>query len=161
LTRRPLLSLALAGAVVVADLVSKRWASVRFADGETYLIPGILGFTLRENPGAAFGTFQNAGQVVGLLAIVVSVVVVGILLRPRPRLESLGFALILGGALGNISDRIFRGEGILDGAVIDWIILWRIPTFNLADAAVNVGVALLLVHAWRTRQRSEAQAAAA
>ena len=52
-----------------------------------------------------------------------------------------------GGALGNLSDRLFRGEGTLDGAVVDWIDWWFIPTFNIADAALNVGVALLLIAA--------------
>ena len=47
--------------------------------------------------------------------------------------------------MGNLSDRIFRGDGVLDGAVVDWIDWWFIPTFNLADAALNVGVAMLLL----------------
>jgi signal peptidase II len=54
----------------------------------------------------------------------------------------------MGGALGNLSDRIFRGAGFLDGRVVDWIQLLFIPTFNLADAAINVGVAALLMGSW-------------
>jgi signal peptidase II len=59
--------------------------------------------------------------------------------------------LIIGGALGNLVDRIFRGPGFLDGKVIDWIDLWWIPTFNVADMSITVAVGLLLIHAWQTR----------
>jgi lipoprotein signal peptidase len=48
-------------------------------------------------------------------------------------------------------DRVFRGEGFLDGKVIDWVAMWWIPTFNIADASVTIAVGLLLIHAWRTR----------
>jgi lipoprotein signal peptidase len=48
-------------------------------------------------------------------------------------------------------DRVFRGEGFLDGKVIDWISMWWIPTFNISDASVTIAVGLLLIHAWRTR----------
>ncbi len=58
--------------------------------------------------------------------------------------------MILGGALGNLSDRIFRGSGFLDGLVIDWIRLPNFPTFNLADSAITVGVVLLLLASRRS-----------
>jgi signal peptidase II len=54
----------------------------------------------------------------------------------------------MGGAFGNLADRVFRGEGWLDGKVIDWISLWFIPTFNLADASITVAVTLLVIGAW-------------
>jgi signal peptidase II len=61
------------------------------------------------------------------------------------------FSLIIGGAVGNLVDRIFRGPALLDGKVIDWINLWWIPTFNIADMSITIAVALLLVQTWRTR----------
>ena len=65
--------------------------------------------------------------------------------RSSRRVELFSLGLILGGALGNLTDRVFRGEGVLDGAVVDWIDWWFIPTFNIADASLNVGVAILLL----------------
>jgi signal peptidase II len=69
----------------------------------------------------------------------------------RPPLETVALGFVLGGAVGNLVDRFARGDGIIDGPVIDWIELWFIPTFNIADASVTIAVALLLIHAWRTR----------
>ena len=70
--------------------------------------------------------------------------------RDRPW-RPLAFGFILGGALGNLADRLFRGDGLLDGHVIDWVNLSVIPTFNVADTAVTFAVGLLLIQAWRTR----------
>jgi signal peptidase II len=67
----------------------------------------------------------------------------------------IALALVLGGALGNLTDRIFRGSGVLDGHVVDWIDWWFIPTFNIADAALNVGVAVLLLSALLVIKRDE------
>ena len=66
-------------------------------------------------------------------------------------METAAYGLIIGGALGNLVDRVFRGPGLLDGRVIDWIDLWWIPTFNVADMSITIAVALLLIHAWLTR----------
>jgi signal peptidase II len=60
----------------------------------------------------------------------------------------LHFPSSLGGALGNLADRVFRGNGFLDGKVIDWVDFWIIPTFNVADASVTIAVLLLLIHTW-------------
>jgi signal peptidase II len=58
--------------------------------------------------------------------------------------------MIIGGALGNLIDRIARGEGFLDGKVIDWVQLPNFPTFNVADSSVSVAVAVLLIGSWRS-----------
>ena len=87
----------------------------------------------------------------GVLAILVSGFVLGSLRVARPTLEVVALGLVLGGANGNLMDRVFRGDGFLDGKVIDWVNMWIIPTFNVADASVTVAVALLVIHAWRTR----------
>jgi signal peptidase II len=151
LIRRYALVLGIVVAVVALDAITKRWASIEFADAPLELIPGFLTLTYVENPGAAFGSLQNAGPVLGAAAVVVSSALLYALRRPRPFLEVLGFALIISGALGNLMDRIFRGPGLLDGKVIDWIDLWWIPTFNLADTSITIAVCLLLIQAWRTR----------
>ena len=87
-------------------------------------------------------------------AILVTAGVLWVLRRPRPTLERVGLGLVIGGALGNLVDRVVRGDGVLDGKVIDWVNLWWIPTFNLADAALTIAVVLLLIHSWRTRETS-------
>lgn len=144
-------ALGLAAAVVVADLLTKRHASNNFVSDRVEVIPGFLELTYTENPGAAFSLFQNAGAVIGVIAIAIAAFILGALRAPRPQMEVIALGLVLGGALGNVIDRIARGDGLLDGKVIDWIDLWWIPTFNIADASVTIAVALLLIYAWRTR----------
>jgi signal peptidase II len=151
LTRRYLISGSIGAAVVLADLATKGMAAVAFREGGMTVIPGFLEFTFTENPGAAFSLFQNAGPVLGAAAILVSIGILVILRNPRPTIEVVALGLVLGGALGNLVDRIFRGPGLLDGRVIDWIVLGPIPTFNLADAAVTTAVGLFLIHAWLSR----------
>lgn len=151
LTRRYVTALSIAAAVIVADLTTKRYASLNFADNPTEIVPGFLTFTYTENPGAAFSLFQDGGQWIGVIAIGISAFILGILRVARPQFEVVVLGLVLGGALGNVLDRIFRGDGFLDGKVIDWIDLWWIPTFNIADASVTIAVGLLLIYTWRTR----------
>ena len=153
LIRRYAAPLVIAVTVVVADALTKRLAAARFADAPVEVIPGFLSFTFTENPGAAFSLFQGAGPALGVAAMAVSLFVLWLLRVERPALERVAFALILGGAAGNLADRMGRGDGRLDGHVIDWVNLWWIPTFNLADASITVAVALLVIHAWRTRKR--------
>lgn len=151
LIRRYLIASGVGAAVLVADLLTKRHAATEFAGNPVEVIPGFFGFTYLENFGSAFGFFQDGGAVVGTAAIVVTIVVLGAIAVERTLAETVILGLVLGGAIGNLVDRVARGEGLLDGGVIDWIELWFIPTFNLADASVTVAVALLLIQAWRTR----------
>ena len=151
MTRRYLLAVGIAAVVVLGDAVTKRWASIRFIDNPVEIIPGFLTFTYTENAGAAFGSLQNAGPILGVAAIGVTIGLLWALRHARPGMEVIAFGLIIGGALGNLSDRVFRGPGLLDGKVIDWIDLWWIPTFNVADMSITIAVTLLLAHAWLTR----------
>lgn len=147
LTRRLLVAGAAAGAVVVADLLTKRLAAATFQRDPLTVIPGLLTFTYTENPGAAFSLFQNAGTFLGLAAFVALGIVAGALRNARRQVEVVGFGLIAGGAIGNLVDRIARGPGLLDGRVIDWIQFPSFPVFNLADSSLTVGVVLLLLFA--------------
>lgn len=151
MTKRYLTGLVIAALVVVLDLWTKRYAALNFKGNPVEVIPGFFGFTYVENPGGAFGFFQNGGQVIGIAAIVITGVVLFALASDRPRIETVALGFVLGGAIGNLVDRFARGPGIIDGPVIDWVELWIIPTFNIADTAVTVAVSLLLIHAWRTR----------
>lgn len=151
MTKRYGTALGIAAAVIGADLLTKRFASQNFAGERVEVIPGLLELTYTENPGAAFSLFPDAGPWIGVIAIAVAAFILGSLRVARPQFEVVALGLVLGGALGNVIDRIFRGDGFLDGKVIDWIDLWRIPTFNIADASVTTAVALLLIYAWQAR----------
>lgn len=151
MTRRYLIGLGIGAIVTVIDLLTKRYAALNFAGSPVEVIPGFFGFTFVENPGGAFGMFQNGGVVIGVAAIIVTVVVLYALATARPTMETVSLGFVVGGAFGNLIDRFARGPGIIDGPVIDWIELWFIPTFNIADASVTVAVAMLLIHAWWSR----------
>jgi len=151
LTRRYAIGLGVGALVVSLDLWTKRYAALNFADDPVSVIPGFLELVYVENPGGAFGFWRDGGTFIALAALVVTVIVLVSLAAERPRLETVALGFVLGGAIGNLVDRFARGEGLVDGPVIDWANLWVIPTFNIADASITIAVALLLIHTWRTR----------
>jgi signal peptidase II len=134
-----------AAAVFVVDQLTKNWARESFAGGYTEILGDWLRLTYTRNPGAAFSSFTDSGQIIAIVGIGVVGLLLYVLGRSSRRVEVFALGLILGGALGNLGDRVFRGDGFLDGAVVDWIDWWFIPTFNVADMALNIGVALMLV----------------
>jgi signal peptidase II len=139
-------------------MLTKRWAATSFRDGPQTIIPGVLTFRFTENPGAAFSMFQNAGPFLGVAAVIAVGFIGASLARPRPTHEVVAFGMIIGGAMGNLIDRIARGEGFLDGKVIDWVQLPNFPTFNVADSSVSVAVAVLLIGSWRSGSATSKQA---
>ena len=121
------------------DQLTKQWALSALSDGPNHVI-GPLSFRLVFNSGSAFGINALSGLWLGLLAVVV----VGFLLFYSRNLLSKAMTvllgLVIGGALGNLADRIFRaGDGFLSGSVVDFIDLSRWPVFNLADSGIVVG----------------------
>ncbi len=98
-----------------------------------------------RNPGAAFSL--GTGQTILFSLVAVAVVVV--IVRTAPRLASVGWAIalggLLGGALGNLTDRVFRAPGPLRGSVVDWIQVPHYPVFNLADSAIVCSAVLMVV----------------
>ena len=147
-TRHAFRLAAFAGLLVLGvDQITKNWARDHFQDGPYSVLGEWLQVRYAENPGAAFSSFTGSGPLIGFIAIGVVIFLVYLVARTTRRIEVVALGLILGGALGNLTDRVFRGEGVLDGAVVDWIDWWFIPTFNVADAALNVGVAVLLIAA--------------
>lgn len=146
--RSYLIAVSVALAIVAADLVTKRIAAVSFVDERISVIPGVLWFTYHENPGASFSMFQNGGPFLAVAAVVAVTIVLVTLRTPRPTAEVIAFGLIMGGATGNLVDRIFRAEDLLDGKVIDWIQFPNFPIFNIADSAVTVSVVILFIAAW-------------
>ena len=135
---------ALAGAVVLtADQITKLWARTALADGDIPVIPGFLRFHLGENPGSAFSLFQGQGPLLGLAAAAAAVFILVMVERAGTRLELAGLSLILGGAVGNLADRVVRGPW-LTGKVTDFVDFSFWPNFNLADSAITLGVAGML-----------------
>jgi signal peptidase II len=145
---RYLVAVTMAAAVVVFDLLTKRWAASTLTPQPEEVLGAFLRFRHVENTGAAFSMFQGAGAFFGVAAVVAIVAVLWFLRRARSGWETAAFGLIIGGAAGNLIDRVARGSGFLDGPVIDWIDLWIIPTFNLADASITVAVVLMLSGSW-------------
>ena len=134
-------------AVVLGDQLTKIWAVASLDDGPIRLLGDTLAFRLTRNPGAAFSSFTSGGTALGVVAIIIPLVVSFALPRMKRRVDQIALALVLGGAIGNLIDRIFRGDGFLDGAVVDFIDFSFWPTFNVADSGISVGVVLMLLAA--------------
>ena len=137
---------ALAAAVVLADQVTKAIVLGRFALGERLEVTGFFNMVLVYNKGAAFSFLSDAAGWQTPALIVFALVAIGIVgtfivRSPGRRLLCTGLALILGGALGNLIDRLRFGQ------VVDFLDFhaqgWHWPAFNVADSAITVGVALL------------------
>lgn len=148
MTRRYTTAGLIAGAVVVADLLTKRWAASTLTSEPVDVLGSFLQVRFVENTGAAFSMFQGRGSFFGVAAVVAIGAVLWFLRSAESGWEVAGLGFVMGGAAGNLLDRIFRGPGLFDGPVIDWINLWVIPTFNVADASVTVAVVLLLLGSW-------------
>lgn len=136
--------LAVVSVIVALDQLTKHWAVTHLGDGHVDHIVWTLQFNLSFNSGMAFGRGKGWGPVIGVIAMLV---VIGLVLSIRRRSDtrmSLAVGAVVGGALGNIVDRLFRGDGWLHGEVVDFIDFQWFPIFNVADIAVNVGGALLL-----------------
>jgi signal peptidase II len=109
-----------------------------------------LRLNLVRNPGSAFGLGRGIGPLLAVVAFVMVVVLIrlGKVVSTRPTAVALGS--VLGGAIGNLLDRLFRpGRGILGGYVVDFVDLQWWPVFNVADSAIVVGAILLFVLQWR------------
>lgn len=138
-------ALAVAALVVVADQLTKAWALRAIPDGGTDLIRGVLRLRVYQNSGVAFSMLKDAGTIL-VIAIIIAVVVILFALKSSESWwQAITLGLVLGGATGNLVDRFVRGSGLLDGKVIDWIDVPFFATFNIADASITVGVALLLI----------------
>jgi signal peptidase II len=140
-SRRAVTMLAVVGAgVVAADIVTKLLAVEHLAGrAPVVVVPSVLDLRLTRNSGAAFSLAGGATVVLSVIAFAV----VAVIARTARRLQSTAWALVLGllvgGALGNLVDRVLRSPGPLRGHVVDWIHLTHWPVFNVADAAITVG----------------------
>ncbi len=147
----PLAWLGLSLLVVVLDRITKMWAESVLEDGSVIPVLSWFDFSLVYNRGAAFGFLNNASGWQNLffvvLAVLISAFLVWSLYRLKEHEVQLGFAyaLILGGAIGNVVDRISQGY-VVD--FVHWFYHdWHWPHFNIADAAISVGAALMIAEA--------------
>ena len=134
--------------VVVLDQLSKAWAESALADGPIVIIEDFLQFRLTYNTGAAFSMFSKGGPILGVIAVGVIVVIMFVLKDASRKGEAIALGMVLGGSIGNLTDRLFRGDGLLDGAVVDFIDFSFFATFNVADMGITLGVGLLLLLAF-------------
>lgn len=151
----------LSALVIALDQATKIWVSARFELFERMELTPFLNLVLVYNPGAAFSFLSDASGwqrwFFTVLALVVSVVILVWLSRLRAceRIPSIGLSLVLGGALGNVWDRLQHGH------VIDFIDVyyrdWHWPAFNVADSAITVGVVFLIWDALFGHRRAEAR----
>jgi|KBSSwiStaDraftv2_1062776.scaffolds.fasta_scaffold126186_1 signal peptidase II len=143
--------LLLAAAVIALDLATKAWIVALFREGQELPVTSFFSLVLAYNTGAAFSFLAGADGwqrwLFGGIAIVASAFLVWMLKRGGSRLLCTGLALILGGALGNLWDRVMIGR------VTDFLLFhygsWSWPAFNVADSAISVGAALLIFDSFR------------
>lgn len=148
--------LMLAGVVIVLDQISKLWISAHWAYGESYPMTSFFNLVLVHNEGASFSMLSDAGGwqrwLFSGIAAVASVWIIWLLRKhQQEKLFCIALAFILGGALGNLIDRLVHGY------VIDFIDLYlnssHFAAFNVADAAINIGAALLLWDSFKNKEK--------
>ena len=143
---------ALAALVVVLDQLAKYWVSASFGYAEVRAVTGFFNLVLTYNKGAAFSFLASAagwqrGLFIGIALIAIVVISVLLSRHSGEKLFCLSLALILGGAIGNVFDRIALGY-VVD--FLDFYIAgWHWPAFNLADSAITAGAVLLVVDSFR------------
>ncbi|MDJ0875788.1 MAG: signal peptidase II [Desulfobacterales bacterium] len=142
----------IAGGIVIADQVTKHIILQEVGlHASIPVIPGFFHITHIQNPGGAFGFLANQSAVVrGILFLFVSTLAVGLVLwfyhktPPTHRWLAAGFALIVGGAIGNLIDRVRFGK-VVD--FLDFFIRgWHWPAFNVADSAITIGITIFIIH---------------
>jgi signal peptidase II len=147
----------IAGLIVVLDQLTKSWVRTHLAITEIYLpdlwLTKYARILFWRNTGAAFGIFQNFGGVISVLSFIVS----GVILYYFPQIPRkdwiirVAMGLLLGGAIGNLIDRLTIGY------VTDFISLGNFPVFNIADASISTGVAVLFIGMWVQERRKKAE----
>jgi signal peptidase II len=147
--------------VLVIDQVSKaHFENTLSLYQQIVIIPDYFSWTLAYNTGAAFSFLADSSGwqrwLFALIAVVVSLVLI-IWLKRLGRNETwlaIALALVLGGALGNLYDRIALGH-VIDFVLVHWQDRWRFPAFNFADSAITVGAIMLALDMFKTRKTGE------
>ena len=150
-TRLLVVMLAIAAVVLAGDQVSKALVVSRLTGHPPVrLLDGLITLQLTFNAGAAFSFGTSYTAVIALVAVATVVLISRTARRLRSRGWAVALGLLLGGTLGNLSDRLVRAPGPLRGRVVDWINLPHFPwTFNIADSAITCAAVLIVILALR------------
>ena len=150
---------ALAAGVLALDQITKGIVLKALDVGQSVEVLPFLYWTLVYNTGAAFSLFQGSGRIIAVIAAGVSIYLIVEIWRLRGGwLEGTAYGLILAGALGNLTDRLLRSDGVVDFIHVhyDW---FNFPVFNVADSAITIGAAvwiwLVVVDAKRSRSQRD------
>jgi signal peptidase II len=135
--------------IVVLDQLTKSWAVGALANGPKQIVGDTVELNLTRNGGSAFSRFQGITPILAVGAVIITFVLIRVLRRTTDRILVIGLALVLGGALGNLMDRIFRSPGFMRGHVVDFVAVGWWPVFNLADSCITIGGILLVVRSLR------------
>jgi len=137
--------------VLTADAISKQQVLARLSGhSPVRLLHGLLMLDLTFNAGAAFGVGTSYTAIIALIVCGVIAYIIRTARRLRSLAWTIALGLLLGGAMGNLGDRLFRAPGPLRGQVVDWINLPHFPwTFNLADASITCAAVMIAVLALR------------
>ena len=131
------------------DYATKAWALIALDNEPKKILGTLLQFTLVKNSGAAFNL---AGSFTAIFSVI-AVLVIATIVRYAHIITSRGWltcaGLLLGGVLGNLTDRIFREPGFFIGHVVDWIQIPHWPVFNIADSAITVAALIAVIQTMR------------
>jgi len=157
-------TIAIAVGIFVLDRLTKLWIEQNVSVYDNYsVIPGFFDIVHTKNRGAAFGMFAEGDSalrtllLIGVSIAVLLFIAVMLLRRPKPgtpatRLTLYGLSLVMGGAMGNIYDRVVHG--MVTDFLEFYVRSYRFAAFNIADSAITIGAGLLILDMWRTRNRS-------
>jgi signal peptidase II len=141
--------------IVLVDQLSKRWIITHLQFGDPWnpiaVLRSVVSLTYVTNTGAAFGLFPEGSIFfVGVeIAAIIGILIYGFRLPAAQWLVELSLGLMLGGATGNLLDRLSYGH------VIDFIDFKVWPVFNVADSSIFIGTMILVIYLWRDREQSE------
>jgi signal peptidase II len=131
--------------VVVFDQLTKHWAVTSLPGRDPVHVVWTLQWNLAFNSGMSFSKGKSLGVVIGFIALIVTAYVGWMVRRNTSKSVAVAAGLVMGGALGNVVDRLFRNRAWMRGSVVDFIDFQWFPIFNVADMAVNVGAALFVI----------------
>lgn len=141
--------------VFFIDIASKFWILTKFNLYESINVLPFFSITYVQNIGAAFSIFEGQRWMLAAVALLISGAIVYMLYRNKrqQKLENFSLSLILGGALGNLFDRLYHGF------VVDFLDVnfgsWHYPTFNIADCAICIGIGLFILSSYKKPQKTE------